>query len=493
MTSRNTDNSGRRVHGSERRIRWDGVVAILLGILVNELTLEWILVPDGEIGSPWLRLGVAGFQILAIGAGMFVLIRRPSVRLPWKRGGLAVLGAAVAWFGCFAFLDVVAPGLAAGVPGLDYFAYRARFSPDSTLVMVPRETDRSVHSELSGDLAAPEDGLAELEIPYRASYNEWGFRTNTSSPPYDAVLLGDSFVSFGETDSTTVSEMLRRASGLSTFNLGRGWYGPHQYVELLRRHGLDLEPRFALLFFFEGNDPEDVVSYLDWEAGGSYQGFSMIEGNIFERFVHMNYELLSELQASIGGLVSGGAEPGDARGFGGRQTLQVTLDGRPSPMRFAYWPDPAESPEHLLRGTAWREIRSVLTEFRDLAAAGGITPVIVSIPTKFSVYGPFVADSSDGSGAAPAGRDSTSVRTRALREITRDLDLPYLDLTSVFRRHAARGALLYYRQDSHWSPEGRRVAADTIADFLQRRWRPKTATPMRNIGRDSTAVLHRTQ
>lgn len=456
-------------------VRWDGVAALVLGLAVNELTLEWTLVPDGEIGSAAIRLTVAGFQLLAVGIGLFVLARRPGWRLPWKRGGLAVLGAALAWFGCFAVLDLAAPGLAAGVPGFDYFSHRARYQTDSTLVMVPRRTGHTVRYELDGDLTAG-DGLPALEIPYRASYNGRGFRRNGGAPPWDVVVTGDSFVEFGESDSTTVTEMLRRQTGLSTYNLGRGWYGPHQYVELLRRHGLALEPRFALLCFFEGNDVGDAASYLVWRNGGSYQDFSLIEGNLLERFRNVNLELLSELQRGIAALAAGSRRSADPAADGGRRTLDVVLDGRRRPMRFAYWPASASSPEELLQQHPWGEIREVMAEFRDVARRGGIVPVVVAIPTKFSTYAPFLADTSGARPRPPgdvAGTDASGLRVRALERVSRDLELPFLDLTPTFRRRAARGALLYYPQDTHWSPEGRRAAADTIGDFLQQR----TTTP----------------
>lgn len=472
MTRRRAAEPERERSGSGG-VRRDGLAAVLVGLAVNELTLEWTVVPDGEIGSTSIRLAVAAFQALMIGVGLFVLIRRPGFRLPWKRIGIAGGSALVAWFACFAVVDLFAPGLAAGVPGLDYFDYRARFRPDSALVMVPRETGRSLEYRLAGDLAGADDGLPPLEVPYRASYNDRGFRRNGGSPPWDAVVIGDSFVEFGENDSTTVSEMLRRASGLSTFNLGRGWYGPHQYVELFRRHGPDLDPRFAILCFFEGNDPENVVAYLRWKAGGSYDEFSLVEGTLFQRFVNLNYEVLSEIQA---GLSRTPGEPsGDAgeRRAGGRETLEIAVDGERSRMRFAYWPDPTRDPDELLRQERWRAVDDLLAEFRRLAAGDDIVPIVTFIPAKISVYRPFVVgdegpplESDDAD--APARR-ATPPRGRALATLARRNDIEFVDLTLTFRRHAADGALVYYRQDTHWSPRGRRIAADTLADLLGQR------------------------
>lgn len=471
MTGGGKEPSGR--NDRKANVRWDGVVAVLLGLVVNVWTLEWTVVPDGEIGSPWIRLAVTGFQILLIGTGVYVLVRRPKRRIPWGRFSLAAGSAGLAWFACFAVLDLYAPGLV-DLPGVDYFDFRERFRPDSTLVMVPREPERENRSRLTGDLAARGDGLPALDIPYRASYNERGFRRNGGSPPWDAVVIGDSFVAFGESDSLTVSEMLRRASGLSTFNLGRGWYGPHQYVELLRRHGLELAPRFGILCFFEGNDLKDVVEYRKWRGGGSYYDFGLIEGNLFKRFVKVNNAVLGRMEFAAVRILEGAnaRAPGD-EASGGRKTLSISLSDERSKMRFAYWPDSTADPDRLVERDEWRTTRNLVAEFRELASQAGIEPMVVFIPAKLTVYRPFLASDDDPPSkvTSPDSRGSIpSPRAEALRRIASELDVDYLDLTPLFRRHAAREALLYYRQDTHWTPAGRRLAADTIAAFLRERW-----------------------
>ena len=76
--------------------------------------------------------------------------------------------------------------------------------------------------------------------------------------------MGDSFLAMGEDDASTLSERLRAVSGRATFNLSRSWYGPDQYLELLKRYGLALRPKVALLGFYAGNDIEDMREYRRW-------------------------------------------------------------------------------------------------------------------------------------------------------------------------------------------------------------------------------------
>ncbi|MDX1578432.1 MAG: hypothetical protein R3266_08100, partial [Gemmatimonadota bacterium] len=217
--------------------RWVGVVALLSAAFFSEPSLERWAVPDGEIGSTALRAALLAFDVGAVVFGAWVVVRRPRSRIPWNGLGLAAAGAVATWFLAFTAVDTLAPELLGGT-GVPYFEIRARFQPDSTLVMVPRRTRRERAFELRGDLHVPDDDLPDPAVSYRATYNALGFRANGGAPPFRILVIGDSFVEFGERDSATVSEMLRRETGLSTFNLGRGWYGPHHYVALLERHGL---------------------------------------------------------------------------------------------------------------------------------------------------------------------------------------------------------------------------------------------------------------
>jgi len=112
-----------------------------------------------------------------------------------------------------------------------------------------------------GDQYAAEYGVDVMPWTYVVTTNAEGFRPNSAGPPYEIVLVGDSFLTAGEEDASTLSERLRAVSGRATFNLSRSWYGPYQYVELLKRYGLALRPQVALLGFYAGSDIEDIREY----------------------------------------------------------------------------------------------------------------------------------------------------------------------------------------------------------------------------------------
>lgn len=442
--------------------RWLGRGLVVAGLAVNELTLELTVVPDEEIGSSAVRLGVVGFQLACLALGAWVLVRRPRSRIPWHGLALGALSGLLAWFACFAVLDTQFPG-ALGATGVRYFSIRARYAPDSVLVMVPRRRADTVNTVFVGDLYDPEDGVAAVEREYRATFNELGFRTNLGEPPYELVVIGDSFVAFGERDDVTLSEELRRATGLSTFNLGREWYGPFQYVELMRRHGVDLRPKYAVLCFFEGNDIGDTGAYLDWRRGGTYSEVGVIQHSLPERFVIASGDLVAAVFRWISGRL------GVARSHPGWGVGTVLVDGEPIRMRFAYWPG-GGSAEELLRQEEWEALASLFAEFDALSRRHGVIPVVVFIPAKVSVYG---ADVVEAEGRLAAYLDAhsgspwpPSHSADALRALTGELSMRFVDLGTVYRARSAESPLLYDPYDTHWTHAGRALAAEVVADTL---------------------------
>lgn len=440
-----------------RGLGW-GLVAA--GLAINELTMELTVVPDEEIGSSTVRLGVLGFQLACLVLGAWILVGRPRSRIPWHGLALGALSGLLAWFACFAVIDTRFPE-ALGSTGIRYFDVRARYAPDSVLVVVPRRAGDTVETVFRGDLATPGDPSPAR--PYRATFNGWGFRTNLGEPPFEMVVLGDSFVEFGERDSLTFSEELRRATGLSTVNLGRGWYGPVQYVELMRRYGPVLEPRYAVLCFFEGNDVRDTRAYLGWREGGTYYDFGVDRYSLPERFVIASSDVVSTVLGRIGrafGLA--GSPPGWDSGT-------VVVGDSIVPMKFAYRPG-AESVDELLEQEEWRTLASILAEFERLSARNGAVPVVVFIPSKVSVYGARVVTAegrlraylgpSDGQWEPP------SRYADAVRSLTRELSVRFVDLGPAFRSRSDRLPLLYYSLDTHWTPAGRALAAGIVADTL---------------------------
>ena len=169
--------------------------------------------------------------------------------------------------------------------GIEYYALKKKYVSDPHLVF--RRTSYTNRLRFAGDLFKPEYGVKVEKVDYVATYDRDGFRRNSSEPPYDIAVIGDSYIETGESDETTFTEFLKRETALSVLNRGRGWYGPYQYLEVLKRYVLNLstKPRYVFFCFFAGNDFEDMKEYENWKAGGQYYFYKDIANqNIIARF-----------------------------------------------------------------------------------------------------------------------------------------------------------------------------------------------------------------
>jgi hypothetical protein len=105
---------------------------------------------------------------------------------------------------------------------------------------------------------------------------------------------------------------------------------------------------------------------------------------------------------------------------------------------------------------------AAIRSFRDQLQARGIRLLVVPVPNKESVYPGMLARRAEDAGVV------VCEPTRRLLDRLEQSGIDHVDLFEVFRR--ARQAesrsdpgRLYLAQDSHWSPEGARVAAVAVA------------------------------
>lgn len=101
-----------------------------------------------------------------------------------------------------------------------------------------------------------------------------------------------------------------------------------------------------------------------------------------------------------------------------------------------------------------------LSILRDRAREQGVEIVIALVPDKERIH----------AGALPA-HARTGIRPSVLPEVERRLagtGVQVVNLLPAFQAAAERGQLLYWRDDTHWNPEGIRLAAATIAPVVSR-------------------------
>jgi hypothetical protein len=88
--------------------------------------------------------------------------------------------------------------------------------------------------------------------------------------------------------------------------------------------------------------------------------------------------------------------------------------------------------------------------------------IFIGLLLKEQTYWPIVSTLVDN----PAAYD-VDWPTEWVKTWCEDQDIFYLDLTPVFRAHAAQGEQFYFRYDAHWNERGHGLVAQTIRKYLQ--------------------------
>ena len=322
---------------------------------------------------------------------------------------------------------------------------------DQTLIFRHRP-NVAYAGEVQGDLVALYGIATDRSYSIDVRYDANGHRNPEPSEASGIVLIGDSFI---EADLTPPDQLqsvhLRRRTGKSVLNLGVAGYGPHQELELLRRHATDVGAEHIVWFFFEGNDLLDVDRYQFYERFP--ESYMNPEATFSER------SFVNNLMAAL----SFWTEPRrkvDAQAARERRCAypqSQTSENRD--LYFAYSGAELRSAdfEHLA------EVEKILATARTVARDAGAEFHLVFVPTKFRVF--------DGICEVPEGSLLLSWKTNdlpaRLGRLAERLGVPYLDLTPGLRAAARTGESAYFPDDGHWNASGQRLVAELLADELE--------------------------
>jgi len=303
----------------------------------------------------------------------------------------------------------------------------------------------------------PHDVWPWYGIDYR--YDQHGLRNESDLEAADVVVIGDSFVEgMGVSATDLLTTHLAKQLDCTVANVSQAWYGPQQELELLRRYGLQLRPKTCVWAFFDGNDLDDVHRYKeatkDW--GTFSKGFhSFTQRSFTKNALLATRRLLDAAQHSA-----------PAQGAHNTEMERSGIFNIPSKdsVRLYFW----YRGLHLSTkdDAALEELRSILCQAHELCRAQETRFLVVFVPAKHRVYGGLTEFDAD---ALPRYWVINELPKRLESLVREDLpDAGFLDLTPSFSEEAKRGSLLYFPYDSHWSPEGHRVAANAIGRFLTR-------------------------
>jgi hypothetical protein len=159
----------------------------------------------------------------------------------------------------------------------------------------------------------------------------------------------------------------------------------------------------------------------------------------------------------------------------------VDRSGKETELYFATGVQHGEEGPQLPRGASpeLSRFRAVLRQAQELCGNMGIDLVVVFVPAKFRIYGGLCRFDRD----SPCRTWEVDDLACPLRGVVNEVSssIGFLDLTPRFLDEAAAGSLLYLPDDTHWSPEGHRLAASVIADYLA--MRGESARPPSAVGR----------
>ena len=289
-------------------------------------------------------------------------------------------------------------------------------------------------------------------------YDRHGFRNESDLEAADIIVIGDSFIEGWDVSSDDLlTSHLARELGLTIANLGQSWYGPQQELEVLRQFGLPLHPKVCVWTFYDGNDLLDVRRYD--QRLSNWKDFSRELHSFRQRSFTKNFLLaVRRLRDSL--------HQGSQDDAASREYLSGTFEDCSGSKSRTYFLDPDQLHLSAADDEVLEEIRSTLSQAYELCRINGIRFVLVFAPTKFRVYKEFTTFDLQ---ARPRYWVINDLPQR-LGAIVRE-SLPtgeFLDLTPTLIAKARCGSLLYYPNDTHWSPEGHRVAAAAIAQLLRK-------------------------
>lgn len=360
--------------------------------------------------------------------------------------------------GSLVFCWLLAEG-AVMIGAIDFRTLLGAYEPGTALSMEGRRYDKellwrhdphyqyeaSYQGNLGGALCIPPDPTHKIDV----RYDHNGFRNARDLHEAELVVIGDSYIEgYLTPESKLITTVLSELQGTSVANLGHSGYGPQQELAVFRRFGLPLKPKTVVWAFFEGNDFSDSLAY-ERQAYGSGNDFWQ---NFWFRSLTRNVAALMFRQ--------------------GRQCIpkeSITefraefIDAEHMTKTILFAPTEVAQPS----GPTLHNAIAPIVEAALLCREQNIRFLVAFVPEKFRVYHDL---------------HNVSLTTDAVRQL-RVTDLPdhmrrlltelvptieYVDLTPALKSATRAGIATYLADDTHWTDEGNRIAADTIHRALRK-------------------------
>jgi len=298
------------------------------------------------------------------------------------------------------------------------------------------------------------------------------------------VVVGDSFVAGSQvSDDQGWTEVLRKQTGLSLYNLGVSGTGPNVYLNNFVLLGRQFKPETVVVTIFEGNDFRDAEPLktavdLQQQLQSSQQSINVADLAQASPVTRGLTRLFTEVLADIG---KDTPVPGYQKDMGWMPLALNTPKGAQyysfTPKKLTYlYTDEAGFES----SSEWRNTKAVLEQFVMLSKKENFHLVFVYAPSAPHVVMPLAREKIPAEQLLRFARyrlETLSLDAEAFkRDVFAKLEsrenvmmhwcaqngVDCVSTTQPLREAAAAGHQVYFTYDQHWTPEGNAVVADVV-------------------------------
>jgi len=307
---------------------------------------------------------------------------------------------------------------------------------------------------------------------------------------YDIVAVGDSFVAGSHvSDEQVWTVLLEQKLNSTLYNLGVSGSDPGNYYNNFTLLGKQFKPKLVLFMIYEGNDfkkisplvttGDDNKSSLTKNSSnkkslGEKLGNLAVASPVTKGLRRFSAEVLETTRSDV--TVPGYAE---AVGF---MPIKVSTGERPhyygfEPKRLIYL---YEEKEAFRQSRSWQSVADIMQRLVAQGEEEGFKVLFLYAPSTPHVVMPLVKDTipadqlrnfaayeEEGLPDAETFKknlfDWMDNQQNVFLEHCAEQRLNCLVLTQALQQATAEGEQTYYSYDQHWTPDGNRVVAETIA------------------------------
>jgi len=291
-------------------------------------------------------------------------------------------------------------------------------------------------------------------------------------PVIDVIALGDSMVwCTGVNPDKTYPAYLFAETGLAGYNISRPSTGLYEYIQLFKTFGLDKHPGLVILSIYGGNDLRDAERYYATRPQDLTDGDNSGQSRPEPSGWLVQHSYAANVLAGFKHYLPAKKQKRERQAIKDATNFRYTLTQGDKTLAFN--PENGDLDEvlfayQLRQGKIGLDLfERALLNIKSLAEQQGFTALVTYLPSAFAVYWPDVRfEDTELTELMPWFNEQ---QQHYLANRTRELGLPFVDLTPALRDAAAQYGLdqpLYFPVNRHFTPTGHQVIAEALAETV---------------------------